>query len=512
MSGILLLIAPLSWVLWKESVVAEERNVEQVARLLGERTEQRIVAAISVLDRLNNQDWEACSPAHVEAMHNAAVVRPYIKSIGYYRAEERLCGAGFIQTSEVRPPRADRIYDSGVIAWWPGEDTSLAGLPLFMIRYGVHDVAMDPRQLLDAEPLEDRRAALWVEGLRLASEPANAELPEPQTLKPGLTIDRRAGRIVSRISLGTVFPIDIVVAEPLGQFWNRYLPTLSVAGIIGLLLLILWIVLVVRYSRSRFSLTGELRYALAKGQLRAEYQPIIDLETGRCIGGEALARWVRENGERIGPDVFIPVAEDAGFLPEITRAVLDATLRDVGALLKAQPDLSINLNLGPQDLDNKSFIPALKEGLDKAELPPSAIKLEITERSLINSDAVRSLIQMLRGQGHQVAIDDFGTGYSSLSYLESFAIDILKIDKSFVDAIEKEAVTSNVIGHVIEMAKSLELATVAEGVESLHQVEWLRERGVMYAQGYYFSRPLSARKFSRFVKRRSQKVPEPEPA
>jgi sensor c-di-GMP phosphodiesterase-like protein len=119
---------------------------------------------------------------------------------------------------------------------------------------------------------------------------------------------------------------------------------------------------------------------------------------------------------------------------------------------------------------------------------------------LINSDTSRALIRNFRSLGHQIAVDDFGTGYSSLSYLQSFELDVLKIDKSFVDAIGTEAATSQVIVHVIEMAKSLGLATVAEGVQTPEQVVWLTAHGVTFGQGYLFSKPLSAGDFLEFFR------------
>jgi sensor c-di-GMP phosphodiesterase-like protein len=128
------------------------------------------------------------------------------------------------------------------------------------------------------------------------------------------------------------------------------------------------------------------------------------------------------------------------------------------------------------------------------------IKLEITERALVNTETSRLLIRDFRQRGHQVAVDDFGTGYSSLSYLQSFELDVLKIDKSFVDAIGTEAATSQVIVHVIEMAKSLGLATIAEGVETRDQLDWLIAHEVAFGQGYLFSHALPAAAFAEFLR------------
>jgi sensor c-di-GMP phosphodiesterase-like protein len=201
----------------------------------------------------------------------------------------------------------------------------------------------------------------------------------------------------------------------------------------------------------------------------------------------------------VSPDVFIPLAEQAGLVPEITLAIVVATLRDLGKLLQEWPQLCININLAPEDLTSESFSCELNRNLIEAGVAPTSIKLEITERAMVDTDAAREVIRNFRMRGHQIAVDDFGTGYSSLAYLETLELDTLKIDKSFVDAIGTEAVTNHVICHVIEMAKSLHLDMVAEGIESEHQADWLIEQGVEYGQGYLYSQPLTCTQFKEYV-------------
>ena len=493
--GILLPLAALAWFLWQESVVAEEKRLAELAERLGEQTETTLVDARELLDALNQLELDGCSPEHLERLQDAAMARPHVRAIGYWRAAERQCGAGFVQGEALTPPRASRIYDSGVIAWWPGADTAVGGVELFLMRYGQHDVAIDPRLLISPGLLEAQQVGLWVEGLPMSQYPANADLPAPEATPAGLSVDRSRGRIVSRFSLDTIFPIDIIAVQPLAAFWDRYLPTLVVAGLFGLLLVALWLLLVVQYLRRHLSLASELREAIARDQISVEYQPIVDLTDGRCRGAEALARWHREGDETIRPDVFVPLAEDTGQATDLTLAILRAILRDLGDSLRAHPEQTVNLNITGHDLSSDRFGDALRTALREAGVAPASIKLELTERSLLNEDAVRGRLRELRGRGHRIAIDDFGTGYSSLSYLERFELDTLKIDKTFADAIAHEAVTSSVIGHIIEMARSLELHIVAEGIESPHQVEWLRKQGVDGGQGYHFSRPLSAEAF-----------------
>lgn len=503
--GVLLLFAAVGWYIWNESISAEEERLGLLARQLGENVEQAIIDARDMLDRFNRLEAKRCSPGYLQVLQEAAIAKPYIRAIGYWQATERLCGVGMIRGAELTPSHADRIYPSGVIAWWPDAQTEVGGVQLFLMRYGAHDVAIDPRLLLDTGITdEDLKAGLWVEGLRMAADPWDADLPSPKSVAPGLTVDQGGNRVISRFSLGTIFPIDIVVVEPIANFRDRYLPMMATAATLGLILIALWIYLVFRYSQRQFSLGAELRDAIASGRLRVRYQPIINLSDGRCVGAEALVRWRRESGSLVDPDVFIPVAEKDGLLPRITRAVLESIIADLGDMLRAERSLHINVNLTLQDLEDPHLLRMLEETLDVADVPRSSITLEITERALVNSDDSRRMIHELRQCGHRIAIDDFGTGYSSLSYLETFEIDTLKIDKTFVDAVETEAVTSNVISHVIEMAHSLKLDTVAEGIEEAHQSDWLCDKGVVHGQGFYFSKPLSARRFVRYYRHASR--------
>jgi sensor c-di-GMP phosphodiesterase-like protein len=498
MVGVAILLTSIALLLWKESVASEEAYAGGLAASLGRSTENIIVDTRNMLAGFDQLAVPRCSKEHLQALQEAAISRPYIRAIGYWQATQRQCSVGFLPPEGLKPQHADRIYDTGVIAWWPSAQTQVGGVELFLMRFGDHDVAIDPRLLLALGPTPDRQAVLWVEKLRMSAIPLNAALPAPETLPIGLTLDRATGRVISRFSLNDILPIDVVATEPLDNFWGRHAQTLVIGICLGLVLVSAWVYLILRFSRHQLSLATQLRQALAAGRLQVHYQPVIEFATGRCVGAEALARW-KHYGEWVSPNLFIPVAEEAGIVQDVTVAVLRATVRDMGQILGEFPDMSVNLNLAPDDLQNDRIGRELTSVLQSAGLPAGAIKLEITERALVNSDVSRAFIREFRSRGHQVAIDDFGTGYSSLSYLQSFELDVLKIDKSFVDAIGKEAATSQVIVHVIEMAKSLGLVTVAEGVEKSEQVSWLIEHGVSFGQGYLFSVPLTAEAFVQFL-------------
>jgi sensor c-di-GMP phosphodiesterase-like protein len=498
--GVSILVGAILWWLWRESVAAETRYADGLAATLGQSTEHIILDARDLLASLDRLPAQRCSEEHLQALRVAAISRPHIRAIGFWRATERLCGVGFLPPQGLKPEKADRIYDNGVIAWWPGPQTEVAGVQLFLMRFGDHDVAIDPRRLLDLGNAHDRQAVLWVENLRMASTPRDVSLPRPGALAPGVTLDREHDVVLSRFSRSEILPIEVVATEPLDNFWNRHATKLLTGAVAGLILLGVWLYLVLLLSRHQLSLAAELQQAIARDEIRVRYQPVIELSSGRCVGAEALARWSRETGETVPPDVFIPVAEDSGLIQGITLCVLRTTVRELKPILREFPHLSVNVNLSRDDLKDDRLGNELTHLLAHNGVASKAIKLEITERALVNSDVSRDMIRGFRSRGHQVAVDDFGTGYSSLSYLQSFELDVLKIDKSFVDAIGTEAATSQVIVYVIEMAKSLGLDLVAEGVETPEQVHWLLQHDVRLGQGYLYSKPLGAGEFLEFLR------------
>ncbi|MEO7431118.1 MAG: EAL domain-containing protein [Dokdonella sp.] len=489
-AGVAVLLVSIAALLWNQSVTSEEAYSGGLAASLGQSTERIIVDTRDMLQSFDQLTFPRCSTEHLKALEEAAISRPYVRAIGYWQANKRLCGVGFLAQGVLKPAHADRIYDNGVIAWWPSAQTQVGDVQLFLMRDGDHDVAIDPRMLLDGSPMKNRQAALWVENLRLSAIPWDATLPAPDTLPIGITVDHEHGQVISRYSRNAILPIDIVAREPLDNFLTRHAQMLAIGTSLGLLLLVAWIHLMVRISRSRLGMTAELREGIASGQISVQYQPVVDLASRCCVGMEALARWKRTGGDWVSPSIFIPLAEDAGIVQDVTRAVMQIAVRDMQEILAEFPGMSVNLNLGSGDLKSDAIGRELAATLSRAQLPAGSIKLEITERALLNTELSRSLIRNLRSMGHQVAVDDFGTGYSSLSYLQSFELDLLKIDKSFVEAIGTRAATSHVVTHVIEMARSLNLATVAEGVETTAQRDWLIEHGVLFGQGFLFSKPL----------------------
>jgi diguanylate cyclase (GGDEF)-like protein len=247
---------------------------------------------------------------------------------------------------------------------------------------------------------------------------------------------------------------------------------------------------------ARLQLETDLRRALERGEFCNFYQPIVDLASGEIAGFEALLRWHHPTRGFLGPDDFIAVAEETGLIRELGWWNLREACRQVSewrASSAAHRRLSVSVNLSAKQFLQPRLVEDIKNLLAELRLPGDALRLEITESTVMGdpSGAVE-MLQQIKSQGIRLAIDDFGTGYSSLSYLHRFPLDTLKIDRSFISNIADQAGGMEIARSILPMASNLRLDVVAEGVETLEQVSLLKRLNCKYAQGYYFSKPLSA--------------------
>jgi diguanylate cyclase (GGDEF)-like protein len=246
-------------------------------------------------------------------------------------------------------------------------------------------------------------------------------------------------------------------------------------------------------AQDRIHLEMDLARAQEAGELSIVYQPILELETERVVGVEALLRWRHPSAGAISPNVFIPVAEETGLIVPIGRWVLEQACLQGAGWRRMGYALELSVNVSARQLERREFVAEVRSAIKDSGLDPKALTLEITETILMrNPDVTVELLKSLKALGVRIAVDDFGTGYSSLAYLRQFPVDSLKIDRTFVTNLAVSGEARALTQTLIRLGKALGLQTLAEGVEHHSQVRELQREGCDLAQGFLFARPLSA--------------------
>jgi diguanylate cyclase (GGDEF)-like protein len=265
----------------------------------------------------------------------------------------------------------------------------------------------------------------------------------------------------------------------------------------------------------RLELRADLQRAMTSGQLELHYQPLVDLSNGEVTGVEALVRWHHPERGTLGPDTFIPLAEEMGLIVPIGRWVLREACRQarqMQTLLPAEPPLSMSVNLSVKQLQHSDIAADVRDALAESGLAAGSLTLEITETVMMTDmDLAVQRLGELKQLGVRLAMDDFGTGYSSLSYLSRLPVDIIKMDRSFLsEGASPQA--SGLAAAVIALGETMQLEVVAEGIENPEQWLGLRELGCDSGQGFLFARPMDADALLEFLRAGAAGRPEPSPA
>jgi sensor c-di-GMP phosphodiesterase-like protein len=290
-------------------------------------------------------------------------------------------------------------------------------------------------------------------------------------------------------------PLCVTTSEDVADVWRG---SRAMQGSYTLLGAIAGVCLAFALAMLRLRTDGmrhQLRNALRRGStdLRLVYQPIVQIGSGHPVGLEALIRWSDSLGRPVSPDVFIGVAEEAGFIDQITSWVIRRSTSELGELLRSRRDLTISINVAATDMNGEKLSRVLGECVQQEGIAPAQLILELTERSTADLGEVRRSIQRLSEEGYQVHIDDFGTGFSNLSYLDQLSVKAIKVDQAFTRSIGTQAVTATILPQIVQMAEALKLDVIIEGVETAEQRIYLEKMGKrMCAQGWHFSRPMAA--------------------
>jgi diguanylate cyclase (GGDEF)-like protein/PAS domain S-box-containing protein len=252
-------------------------------------------------------------------------------------------------------------------------------------------------------------------------------------------------------------------------------------------------------AHERLHLENSLRLALERDEFRLHFQPQIELTTGRIIGAEALLRWAPDQ-DPISPARFIPVLEETGLIVPVGRWVLEQACKTAKDWhVKGFSGFRIAVNLAVRQLRQADIVQQIKEVLHDCDLAPEYLEIELTESTLVDTSISKKNLQRLEQMGVRLAIDDFGTGYSSLSYLKQYSIDVLKIDRTFIQDINKDSDDDAVTSAIVALSHQLDMKVIAEGVETLEQLEFLKKLNCDQAQGFLISRPMIKHQFEQWA-------------
>ena len=477
----------------RQGLAAETARALSYAREIMRRSDatvEQVNSGIANLER--TPAGEQCSDENLARMRQIDLESIYIQAVGYLEEGRIVCSSLGRDSNDMVLGPPDFVTPIGAVIYknvrfsFAQKETFVAfgrndyvaiihrGQPIDITTTEI-DVSLAVFSLSDPAPLTSRGfiSPDWVKRLGARTEITFVE--------SGYVVAVMKSARFRTIALAAV-PIEYLNSRTREAAW-RLVPVGVIAG--GVLAAAVFLL-----ASIQLAIPAAIRTGLKRGEFFLHYQPLVDLQTGQWVGAEALVRWQRAEGELVQPDFFVPLAEENGIIGLLTHEVFDLVARDTGTFLSRHPEFHIAINLSAADMQSPELPGQLDRLLKRTGATTRNVIVEITERSLFNPALARRVTHDIRALGYGIAIDDFGTGYSSLSYLETLEVDYLKIDKSFVDAIATEAPTSHVVQHIIEMAKSLKLRMIAEGVGTEAQVEFLRLRGVEFGQGWLFGKAM----------------------
>lgn len=479
---------------WFYAKKQQRTEAEAAAQIVRVQVENILAQAWPVLDQVADLTPQPCADV-LPQLRRWGTLNPYFRSLVLSNDRHIYCSSAVGEVD----------FQLGDFRQWPIDGTpdrwlfSVAGTPLAPDRPAIllgkpgapgysGAVAVDGRYVLDllnaVATLGDYRLELIVgKGAPIRSDSWHASDAGVEPVYDEVT--RNNGRVALTIHVKA--PTASLI-DAWRQLLLGYLPAALLIGA-GLAFA------AYRLQLNRLSFKEQLRRAMLADEFQVHYQPVYGQLTGQCEGVEALMRWNRPGVGFVRPDIFIAAAEAEGMIIPLTQHLLRLIERDMQSWA-TPPDFHVGVNIAPEHLSSSALVPDIQAFMDKVAARRPLIVLEITERSLISdSGQARRNIDALRAAGVRVAIDDFGTGHCSLSYLQKFPVDYLKIDKGFVHAILPTGEDAPVLDVIITLAHRLNLAVVAEGVETQEQFDYLTTRGVAFIQGYLFARPMPSADF-----------------
>jgi sensor c-di-GMP phosphodiesterase-like protein len=496
-------------------MIAQNQAISKETRRLRDITSGVLMRMSSTREQFTNvvahfahvAEKDACAPQHIQKMQEFNISGFFLQAVAHVKDNRIVCSSisevfdGIDLGTPIRTePDGTRLWANIKVADWQNHH-------LVVMEKAGWAIVMVPSHAIEA--LGNSGVSVGIFGIQshklytARGEIANDWLQRYQG-KQALTFIDKERHMLVYMAPNQLNMTGVVAAMPLKDINDDLVSFIQILIPLAMVVGISLGGIFVYMRRTRYSTKSAILRALANNEFYLEYQPIINLQNKLCVGAEALIRWKTPDNNFISPDTFIPAAEASGVICQITQRVFELVAKDLHTALNMHKDFHVGINISSHDIRSGELLPMIEHLKKSTGAQGRQIVIEVTERGFLDDDEALTTIKNIRACGVMVAIDDFGTGYSSLSYLTKFQLDYLKIDKAFVDSVGTDAVTSHVAFHIIEMAKTLQLDMVAEGVETEQQAQILRERGVKYVQGWLFSKSLKRKEFYNYLEKHTQ--------
>ena len=512
----LVILLPVVLALWFAQLRAKAETIDQLhsfSQLALQKTEMVIREADQARAKASQYRGELCSADHQRYLLHIVRGLLYVEDLIYANGQRFICSTSVHQQTGWRMLAANYTKKPDVAIYYYRDTPFYPGFAMNYMQKGPYVVVVNPFSY-SSVIASDRDLAYGVFDTKtnlFFSVSNNVEPAELHALiREGDTFFNQNGRVYT-IARSAIRPIAVIMSTSRASYYHNFCDQASLTLPLGIICSILLVLVWSRTRRQYHSPRNMLQRALSCRQLRLHYQPIIDIKNNRCVGAEALLRWPGCDGPVMNPAEFIPLAENEGMIAQVTDYVVDELFYEMGEFLASHPQLYIAINLSASDFHSARLISQISEKAHSYAVCIGQIKIEVTERGFIDVPKTTPVIQAFREAGYEIAIDDFGTGYSNLHNLHALNVDILKIDKTFVDTLTTNNTSHLIAEHIIEMARGLRLKTIAEGVETPEQVSWLYKRGVQYCQGWLFAKAMPAREFMQWLANAPAPANVPQP-
>jgi sensor c-di-GMP phosphodiesterase-like protein len=502
-AGVLFLALPSAVFNYRLNGSVERQSEEEMnlgARRIIALAEGRISRAIAILDDLAARGVNSCEPAHLDALRQATFATTPVKELSVIAPDGSTLCSDLSGSLEGRAVVSSEPVEqgSGILL----EVVRLGRRPGHIVRInrpgaGTQNglAALIPTELLIPQvstqggPVGMNSRISTRNGTVIGEYIVLAENSE--TVGDNLSVDLKSAR----------YAIDATLSLPRASLAARQNDLRAFGAIMtGVLALLTFAFALMLPKRQRDNPITAIETALKSGQFVPYYQPVVDIRTGQLRGAEVLMRWRKPDGSIILPGVFIPLAETSGLILDLTRSIMRQVSKEMGPAFARRPHLKMGFNLVARHFADEDIVHDVNEIFKNSQLRLSQIVLEMTERQPIeNLTDTRRVIAALQGLGVLIALDDVGTGHSGLSYMLKLGVDIIKIDKMFVDSIGIDRNSTAIVETLIDLADNMRMEIVAEGVENFEQVVHLRNLGIRAAQGYVFAPPLPSSSFLQLV-------------